>query len=492
MSCIHKFIEDDLTPEPLRWLFRRFVSEYNEQNSFAWNKHVKQNTDEYHRKILLKQGRCDFDKPPYNLTSAELIVLYNYYYFPMHFQSSYEIYNNIFEHHLDLENTTIFFHDYGCGTLSSAMAFGASFQKYKSRTLDQSTIQVELFEHLYKYGNIDVSSHLNFYIDDGHGNVSSCELGEIRNAGSIQYFNLPSLINGFCLNDISTSIKSFLQEFLKESFFTEPNQNYFFNVADCTDLHFYFPNIADKFYVGNFSYNPIQPFKSFCNSQHKETKDLVVIINFSYVLASDSVEIDNINSMINEYLKTGCRLIIVNQNPNLDSLNKKWELLKDKVKFVKSIKGLQPIKHFGSKSKSRFEVIFPTTIELLYEQFADLLKSRKYNKLEKHLKDYFNSNLYNPLLFSIELDRMNKRNYFDLCNYITDYAYSHEYLDTQLYYHKKAHLYRDINSINIAKAYYEKDIIERNGHQCICYKKFINKHFPEINTFIIDDDNLPF
>lgn len=495
MSYIHKFIEDKDIHEPLQWLFRRFVSEYNDQNSVAWNKHVKQNTDEYHRKTLLKQGRCDFDKPPYNLTSAELIVLYNYYYFPMHFQSSYEIYNSIFEHHLCLENTTIFFHDYGCGTLSSTMAFGASFQKNKLSTLDQGTRQVELFEHLdefYKYGNIDVLSHLLFYTDENHGDVSWHELGEIRNAGSIQYFNLPSLINGFCLNDISTSIKSFLQAFLKENFFTEPNQNYFFNVADCTDSHFYFPNIADKFYVGNFSYDPINPFKSFCNSQHKDTKDLVVIINFSYVLASDSVEIETINSMINEYLKTGCSLIIVNQNPDLDSLNKKWELLKDKVKYVKSIKGLQSIKHFGSKSKSRFEVIFPTTIELLYEQFAVLLKSSQYYKLEKKLKDYFNSNLYNSFLFSIEIDKMNKRNYFDLCNYITDYAYAHNYLDVQLYYHQKAHLYRDINSINIAKAYYEKDIIERNGHQCICYKTFINKHFPESTTFIIEDDDLPF
>ena len=130
MSYIHKFIEDKEIHEPVQWLFRRFVKEYNDQNSSAWNKYVRQNTDEYHRKTLLKQGRCDFDKPPYNLTSAELIVLYNYYYFPMHFQSSYEIFNNIFEQHLDLENKTIFFHDYGCGTLSSTMAFGASFQKY--------------------------------------------------------------------------------------------------------------------------------------------------------------------------------------------------------------------------------------------------------------------------------------------------------------------------------------------------------------------------
>ena len=496
MSYIHKFIEDKEIHEPVQWLFRRFVSEYNDQNSVAWNKHVKQNTDEYHRKTLLKQGRCDFDKPPYNLTSAELIVLYNYYYFPMHFQSSYEIYNSIFEQHLDLENKTVFFHDYGCGTLSSTMAFGASFQKYKLSPTENKIKQTNFFESLenefvYKYNNIDVLSHLYYYTDENNGDVSSSELGQIRNAGSIQYFNLPNLINGFCLNDISVSIKSFLQEFLKENCFAEPYQDYFFNVADCTDSHFYFPNIADKFYVGNFSYDPVQPFKSFCNSQKRATKDHVVIINFSYVLASDSIDIDSINSMINEYLKTGCSLIIVNQNPDLDSLNKKWELLKDKVEYVKSIKSLQPIKHFGSKSKSRFEVIFPTNIKNMFEEFDNLYNENKYNSLDHVLADYFKSNLYNPLLHEIEVNSLDKTKYFNLCNYISDFQYANNLISTSGYYHDKAHLYRDINSIAIAKCFYEKEIIERNGHQCGCYKNFMNKYFPDISNFSIDDDNLP-
>jgi len=176
----------------------------------------------------------------------------------------------------------------------------------------------------------------------------------------------------------------------------------------------------------------------------------------------------------------------------LDSLNKKWDLLKDKVKYVNSIKGLQSIKHFGSKSKSRFEVIFPITIEGLFEQYNVLLKSNQYNKLENCLKDYFNSNLYNPQSFGVDIDKMNERNYFNLCNYITDYAFAHKYLDIKLYYHKKAHLYRDISSIHIAKAYFEKDVKERNGFQCICYKNFINKHFPNDNTLFFDETDLPF
>ena len=80
MSFINKFIEDTDTPEPVKHLFRHFVSEFENQDSIDWNKQIKQTTSEFHRKTLLKQGRCEFDKPPLNLTSEELIVLYNYYY----------------------------------------------------------------------------------------------------------------------------------------------------------------------------------------------------------------------------------------------------------------------------------------------------------------------------------------------------------------------------------------------------------------------------
>jgi hypothetical protein len=352
MSFIHKFIEDKETPEPIQWLFRRFVSEFDEKNSIAWNKQVKQTTSEFHRKTLLKQGRCEFDNPPLNLTSEELIVLYNYYYFPMHFQSSYEIYKKLFEEQEEFQNQTFFFHDFGCGTLSSAMAFGASFQKYN---LSELTFQ--------EHNSIDVLNNFQFYFQgNAYEGISSLELGCIRYAGSITNFKLPNLINGFWLNDISNTITIFLKSFLQENFYTEPYQHHFFNTASCSDSHFYFGNVADKFYLGNFNYEPIQPFISFCNSQNKSKNEITVILNFSYVLASESIDIENIKSLVSEYEKTGCKLIIVNQNPDLDSLNTKWEELKKSIEFDKEIKGVQPIKHFGNKSKSRYEVLIKKSI----------------------------------------------------------------------------------------------------------------------------------
>jgi hypothetical protein len=497
MSFIHKYIQDESTPEPVRHLYSRFIEEFNKQNSKAWNKHVKLTNDDYHRKQILNQGRCNFDNPPFELTPKELIVLYNYYYFPMHYQSSYEIYNILFEENLLIKNKPIFFHDYGCGTLSSTMAFGASFQKDKPVTSrkweDFRNIE---FDILYEYGPIDVLNHLYFYMEEKNGSVSLHEIGANRNAGQIKNFNLVGrTVNCYFLNDISHEITSFVKDFIQENFYVESHQNHFFNIAECTDSEIKFFSVADKFYLGNFNYDPTSAFKSFCNSQKKNPNETVVILNFSYVLASNSIDIDKLDRIIQAYLKSGCTLLIVNQNPDLVSLNKNWELLKEKTEYVHSYNGLQSIKHFGSKSKSKFEVIWPTNSELLFEQFTILFKQRDYTKLEHILQDFFKSKIYNPLLFEIKLDNLNLQNNFDFLNYIADYFFTHNLMSNSGYYHTKAHIYRDINSINIARSYYEKAIAEDGGYQPNCYKVFMNKYFPELSNFKLDsedEDEMPF
>lgn len=405
MSIIHKFIEDKSTPEPEKWLFRRFVSEFDEQNSIAWNEHVKSRDSEYHRKTLLKQGRCDFDKPKHNLTGKELIVLYNYYYFPMHYQSSYEIFSIFFKKYFDSKSNIFFFHDYGCGTLSSTMAFGCCLQKFIYGYMTESELisNNEKIDYLrpilyeYTYNHIDLLNHLLYFkATDTFGCIETHEIGLIRNAGEIQYFDLPPFVNGYNLFDISKEIQSFLDDFLQENFYAEPNQNYFLNTASCTDGHFYFPNVADKFYVGDFGTEPIT-FKSFCNHQKISTNEVNVIINFSYVLASESINIEKIKALIEEYQKTGCNLIIVNQNPDLDILNSKWEELKKLLNYKSIIKGTQPIKHFGSKSKSRFEIISCSNKEL-----NSLITSLKSND------DDYNANIIKSFIIKNDVFYQNR------------------------------------------------------------------------------------
>lgn len=374
MSFIHKFIHDLETPEPVKILYRHFIREFEEQNSNAWTKHIVEQNDVYHRKTILKQGRCDFDKPRFDLTSEELIILYNYYYFPMHFQSSFEIFCNLFEEVKDFQKQIFFFHDFGCGTLSSTMAFGASFKKFNFNSLTDRD-----------YNTIDVLNNFHFYFqENAYNGALSLELGSIRNAGGITNFRLPNLINGYWLNDISNKIHNYLKNTLQENFHTEPEQSYFFNVASCTDSHFHFENVADKFYLGNFDYEPIQPFTSFCNSQKINRQSVTVVINFSYVLASDTIDIEQIKVLISEYQKTGCKMMIINQNPDLDSLNIKWEQLKS-LSFFSSIKcDTKNIKHFGS-SKVRYEVI-----KLNHDELSK-------NCLEKAKQNYYSKDYHESL-----------------------------------------------------------------------------------------------
>lgn len=497
MSSIHKFIESKETPEAVKTLFIRFVDEFEKQNSTSWNEQVTKQTPLFHRKKLLNQGQCDFDNPPLNLTTAELIILYNYYYFPMHYQSSYDIYDNLFSECDAFKNKTFFFQDYGCGTLSSTMAFSACFQKYTSREIEANnelnynyTSAVIKPQNEFKYNEIDVCSHLHFYVADQFTSVESGgELGIIRNAQKIVRFDLPNLINGYFLYDKSNNLTAYLTDFLKENFYSELYCDYFFNMADCTDGHFYFPSPADKFYVGNFW--GIDPFRSFCQSQQKSARDVTVILNFSYVFASESIDIDKLVSIIDEYQKSGCQLIIVNQNPDIDAFNEKWEILKKRIKYIPYKQGVLPIKFFPKSSRSRFEVIYPVSYEIFFDKCINLYKKKHYEALDKYLYEFFKSNL-EPMIIEIKLDMLNESGEFDLSNYITDFAFAQDFFTALTYYHQKAHLYRDINSNNIAKFYYEKDILERNGYQCLCYKEFMDANFPNDNYLSLDNDNLPF
>jgi hypothetical protein len=132
MSKINANIYDNETPEAVRSLLQEFVKEFENRNSDIWIREVKNRDSKHHRETLLKRGGCDFDNPTHELTSDELICLYNYYYFPMHFQSSYWLYNLLFKGGLDkifISNLAPVFIDYGCGTLSSSIAFSCAYNQ---------------------------------------------------------------------------------------------------------------------------------------------------------------------------------------------------------------------------------------------------------------------------------------------------------------------------------------------------------------------------
>lgn len=84
----------------------------------------------HHRNTLLEQGRANFDEETNGLTPQEKVDLYCYYYFQVHFSSSF-----IFFLHEEkllknvMENKLVWFIDIGCGPFTSGLAFNAWCRK---------------------------------------------------------------------------------------------------------------------------------------------------------------------------------------------------------------------------------------------------------------------------------------------------------------------------------------------------------------------------
>ena len=74
-------------------------------------------------KTVLDRGRTNFDESYQNYTSEDKVLLYCVYYMPMHLYSSYHFYTR----HIPLIGiNNVIFIDFGCGPLTSGIAFWAA------------------------------------------------------------------------------------------------------------------------------------------------------------------------------------------------------------------------------------------------------------------------------------------------------------------------------------------------------------------------------
>ena len=126
MSYIHSHNDNYYEPsESLSELFKELVVKpFKNPNppTQAWIDYVKNKTFEYHRKTILEQGQTNFDESFEGLTLKEKVLLYCFHYMPMHLFSSY----HIFTKHLTSVSDKVIFIDFGCGPLTSGIAFWAS------------------------------------------------------------------------------------------------------------------------------------------------------------------------------------------------------------------------------------------------------------------------------------------------------------------------------------------------------------------------------
>lgn len=126
MSYIHTYNDNYYKPsESLSELFKELVVkpfEAPDPLTQAWVDQVKNKDPEYHREKILEQGRTNFSKSFKELLPKEKVCIYCLYYMPMHLFGSY----HIFTKYLPPVNNRVVFIDFGCGPLTSGIAFWAS------------------------------------------------------------------------------------------------------------------------------------------------------------------------------------------------------------------------------------------------------------------------------------------------------------------------------------------------------------------------------
>ena len=236
----------------------------------------------FHRNNIVKQGRADFDIDSDGLTASQKVDLYGYYYFQMHFTSSYVFFLSETDFLKNvITNKHICFIDVGCGPFTSGLAFNSILSKPENKVYKTAT-----------YIGIDTSN-------------------KMLEKGQSVY------------NSIST-----------------PNfQQAIFN----TDMN----SITDGLHL-----------------MTNQSEELIFILNYSYLFASHSLDVEEFvsftNTILTQFCNTArCKLIVLQQNPKTDSLNIKWNEYANKLSAL-----------------SRKET-FP---KLLGFQFDDVLNSTKYQK----------------------------------------------------------------------------------------------------------------
>ena len=100
----------------------------NHPPTSAWEGEVRNRNERYHREAILERGRTNFDEPFNGLSPEDKVLIYCNHYMPMHLTSSYHIFRvhtRFFTTHLTSADNKVVFIDFGCGPLTSGIAYWA-------------------------------------------------------------------------------------------------------------------------------------------------------------------------------------------------------------------------------------------------------------------------------------------------------------------------------------------------------------------------------
>ncbi len=100
----------------------------NQPQTGPWGDEVLSRGSDYHRREILDRGRTNFDEPFNGLSPDDKVLIYCNHYMPMHLISSYQIFrvhSTYFTNLLASVDNNVVFIDFGCGPLTSGIAFWA-------------------------------------------------------------------------------------------------------------------------------------------------------------------------------------------------------------------------------------------------------------------------------------------------------------------------------------------------------------------------------
>ena len=157
MSYIHCYDDNYYKPGvDLLNLFANSVVQpfENHPRTQAWENHVRNKDFTYHREKILGQGRTNFDEHDEHfegLTPKDLVLIYCLHYMPMHLFSSYHIFT---KHSLPVSDKVVFI-DFGCGPLTSGIAFWAAFARNRDITylgIDSAKAMLDKAREINRHG----------------------------------------------------------------------------------------------------------------------------------------------------------------------------------------------------------------------------------------------------------------------------------------------------------------------------------------------------
>ncbi len=134
----------------------------------------------YQRRVI-GRGQTNFDKPFEDFSATSRVSLYCVHYMPMHLFSSYHIFKN----HLSPISNEVVFIDFGCGPLTSGIAFWAAFAGQCNTTyigIDSSETMRNMARKINQYGpnGSGENFYKNFHLGRDYNGLSRFLSDEIK------------------------------------------------------------------------------------------------------------------------------------------------------------------------------------------------------------------------------------------------------------------------------------------------------------------------